>query len=109
LGLTFKENVNDSRNSKIADTIADLKQNGAHVEGHDPHLTQEVVTHEFGIKLVKPGKYDAIILATPHREFKELTLDKLRKHYTGKPVLIDVKGILNKEEARTSGYVYYRL
>ncbi|MBN2142232.1 nucleotide sugar dehydrogenase [Candidatus Woesearchaeota archaeon] len=113
LGLTFKENVKDSRNSKVKDVIAEIKSFGASVEACDPYLSQEELDHEgFGVKnkgLSSLGKYDAVILAVPHKEFAGLSLKSLDKLFKEKKVLIDIKGFYDKEEAKRLGFEYFRL
>lgn len=95
LGLTFKENCPDIRNSKVVDVIAELKTYGLHVDIYDPHADPAEVKHEYQLSLSStPGKaYDAIVLAVGHDEFKQLAWNELRK---AKTVVYDVKGILDK-------------
>lgn len=95
LGLTFKENCPDIRNSKVVDVINELKTYGLDVTVHDPHADAAEVEHEYQLKLASaPGSsYDAIVLAVGHDEFKSLSWDTLRKQKT---VVYDVKGILDK-------------
>ncbi len=95
LGLTFKENCPDIRNSKVVDVIAELKTYGLEVDIYDPHADPSEVAHEYGLSLIKtPSKtYDAIVLAVGHQEFKELPWAKIK---TAKTVVYDVKGVLDK-------------
>jgi len=95
LGLTFKEDCPDIRNSKVVDVINELKTYGLQVEVCDPHASQDEVMHEYGLTLMKePGRnYDAIVLAVAHQEFKLLSWDALK---TKKTVVYDVKGVLDK-------------
>ncbi len=95
LGLTFKEDCPDIRNSKVVDVINELKTYGLQVEVCDPHASQDEVMHEYGLTLMKePGRnYDAIVLAVAHQEFKRLSWDTLK---TKKTVVYDVKGVLDK-------------
>ncbi len=95
LGLTFKEDCPDIRNSKVVDVINELKTYGLQVEVCDPHASQDEVMHEYGLTLMKePGRnYDAIVLAVAHQEFKRLSWDALK---TKKTVVYDVKGVLDK-------------
>ena len=95
LGLTFKEDCPDIRNSKVVDVIAELKTYGLHVDVFDPHADPKEVAHEYGLTLVQlPDKsYDAIVLAVGHQEFKQLPWDTLR---TLKTVVYDVKGVLDR-------------
>lgn len=95
LGLTFKENCPDIRNSKVIDVINELKTYGLQVEVYDPHAQAAEVQHEYQLTLsAKPGQaYDAIILAVGHDEFQQLPWDSLR---SSKTVVYDVKGVLDK-------------
>ena len=97
LGLAFKENCPDLRNTKVVDIIAELKSYNANVHLHDPWVSAEEAMHEYGIELIakpEPGKYDAVILAVSHREFIEIGAEGIRAF--GKPgaVLFDVKRAL---------------
>ena len=97
MGLTFKENCPDLRNTKVIDIISELKSYNAHVDVYDPWINPKEAEHEYGITPVstlEPGKYDAIILAVAHRQFHEMGVEKIRA--LGKPqaVLFDVKYIL---------------
>lgn len=94
LGLTFKENCPDLRNTKVIDVIEELKQYGANVDVHDPWADAAEAQHEYGIELTEAPAvcaYDAIILAVAHREFCSLGADAIREF--GKPnhVLYDLK------------------
>ncbi len=94
LGLTFKENCPDLRNTKVVDVIRELEDYGASVDVHDPWADAEEARHEYGIKLVsqpQAGAYDAIVLAVGHREFVTLGAEAMRAF--GKPdhVLYDLK------------------
>lgn len=95
LGMTFKENCPDIRNSKVADVVHELTSYGVRVEVYDPHADPEEVKHEYGISLIaSPGKaYDGIVLAVGHEAFKHLPWNTLK---TDKTVVFDVKGFLDK-------------
>lgn len=95
LGLTFKENCPDIRNSKVVDVIHELKSYGAEVDVYDPHADPKEVSHEYNVSLIPQldKHYHAIILAVSHDEFKTLPWDKIR---TAKTVVYDVKGFLDK-------------
>jgi UDP-N-acetyl-D-galactosamine dehydrogenase len=100
LGLTFKENCPDLRNTRVTDIIRELKTYNANVDVYDPWVDPEEAKHEYGITPVATpaeGKYDAIILAVAHQQFRELGEAGIRKF--GKPVnvLFDVKQLLPKE------------
>jgi UDP-N-acetyl-D-glucosamine/UDP-N-acetyl-D-galactosamine dehydrogenase len=95
LGLTFKENCPDIRNSKVVDVIRELKSYGAEVDIYDPHADAAEVNHEYDLELIpqldKP--YHAVVLAVSHNEFKNLPWDKIKTTGT---VVYDVKGFLDK-------------
>jgi UDP-N-acetyl-D-galactosamine dehydrogenase len=100
LGLTFKENCPDLRNTRVTDIIRELKTYNASVDVYDPWVNPEEAQHEYGITPVtKPseGKYDAIILAVAHHQFRELGASGLRKFAKPNSVLFDVKQVLPKE------------
>ena len=111
MGLTFKEDIRDTRNSKIGDTIKKLKSYGVSVLAHDPNLYQEEV-EKFGVEYVADlnamEKVDGIILATVHREFKDMPLNDLVKYYSGngRGVLVDVKSHYLKELNEHSNIIY---
>ncbi|MBN2144590.1 MAG: nucleotide sugar dehydrogenase [Candidatus Aureabacteria bacterium] len=116
LGITFKENVCDIRNSRVIDVIHELKEYGLDVEIVDLLADQEEVRHEYGVELTQyhpESTYDAIILTVAHTEFKKMmTIPALKNHLfrNGKPgVLIDVKWLFNKEEVIKAGLIYWRL
>ena len=94
LGITFKENCPDVRNTKIVDVVAALKDYGIEVSIYDPWANPLEVKHEYGLETVNalPNyKYDAIILGVAHNEFSEIDFSTIQKEHS---VLYDVKGIL---------------
>jgi UDP-N-acetyl-D-glucosamine/UDP-N-acetyl-D-galactosamine dehydrogenase len=95
LGITFKENCPDIRNSRAIDVIRELQSFGVDVEVFDPHADFEEVKHEYGLSLVKHlnKKYAAIILAVSHTEFASLNWPALKSKNT---IVYDVKGFLDK-------------
>ncbi len=95
LGLTFKENCPDIRNSKVVDVVRELKSYGADVDIYDPHADPKEVNHEYHISLIPSleKQYHAIVLAVSHDEFKDLPWKKIRSEKT---VVYDVKGFLDK-------------
>jgi UDP-N-acetyl-D-galactosamine dehydrogenase len=102
MGLSFKENCPDLRNTKVADILAELKSYSADIDVYDPWVIPEDALHEYGVTPVNqpvPGKYDAIILAVAHDEFRAIGAEKLRSY--GKPVhvLFDLKYMLRKDES----------
>jgi UDP-N-acetyl-D-glucosamine/UDP-N-acetyl-D-galactosamine dehydrogenase len=96
LGLTFKENVPDLRNSKVADLIAALARIGHAVTVHDPHADTAEAKHEYGLELSQSleGSYDLVLLAVPHREYLELGAEHLRGLVASGGTLADLKGEL---------------
>lgn len=95
LGITFKENCPDIRNSKVIDIITELKDFGVAVDIFDPNADAEEVKHEYGVSLVdKPaGDYDAVIMAVSHNQFLTIDIKSLCK---GQSVIFDVKALLDK-------------
>ncbi|MBW2979904.1 nucleotide sugar dehydrogenase [Candidatus Woesearchaeota archaeon] len=111
LGLTFKENVKDARNSKAKDLIDLLKNEGAGILAHDSLLEDNDVEEIFGLKNTQLNdikKVDAVIVATPHDELRKISLLNLKK-WMDKPILIDVKSAYDLEEAEKLGFVYKSL
>jgi UDP-N-acetyl-D-glucosamine/UDP-N-acetyl-D-galactosamine dehydrogenase len=99
LGITFKENCPDIRNTKAIDVINELKQYNCDVDVYDPWANADEVRHEYGITLIDDyakNKYDSIVLAVAHNKFKTLDLRKLRNGHN--TVVYDIKGIWDKEE-----------
>jgi UDP-N-acetyl-D-galactosamine dehydrogenase len=96
LGITFKEDCPDIRNSKVIDIYKELVQFGMNVDVYDPHAGKHEVKEEYGINLVDglSSKYDAIILAVSHKEF--LTLDYKQLSNAENAVLFDTKSFLDR-------------
>jgi len=113
LGLTFKENISDVRNTRVIDIYNELKEYGIDVFIHDPHADKEEVLKTFGLSLIqKPENkkpFDGIILSVKHNEYCKYTLGYLKKLCNGNPVLIDVKAFYKPEEAKKTGFRYWRL
>lgn len=116
LGLTFKENTPDTRNSKVIDIIDSLREYGIEPTVVDPEADAIEAKHEYGINLVdiKDVKdADCIVLAVAHETFKQMSLDKIDSLYgdfhDNEKVLIDVKSIFNIKEVKEKGYSYWRL
>ena len=96
LGITFKEDCPDIRNSKVPDIYNELQNYGLQVDIFDPNAIKQEVKHEFNIDLIdQPNSYDAIILAVAHNEFKNLDLRSL-KSKTG-AIVYDIKSFLDKK------------
>ncbi len=104
LGATFKENVSDIRNSKIADMVKELQTFELNVDVVDPNASPEEFQHEYGIPLkTKPEpKYDAIVLAVPHTEYMGLTENDLLSYTDENGVFIDIKGIFRNRITKLS-------
>ena len=136
MGITFKENCPDSRNTGVIDIIKELKEYGVNVQVIDPVADAREVEEEYGIHLngfedIKG--VDAVIFAVAHQEFFDMRLKEIKDWYrpcsnhlfssinddvavtiengceNNKNVLIDVKGIFDKKEAEELGYLYWRL
>ncbi|MDK2770695.1 MAG: nucleotide sugar dehydrogenase [Flavobacterium sp.] len=96
MGITFKENCPDVRNTKIVDVIKALEDYGIKVTTFDPWANPKEVKHEYNIESTRElpsNQFDAVVLGVAHKEFKEIDLNKLRKSAS---VLYDVKGILGE-------------
>jgi UDP-N-acetyl-D-glucosamine/UDP-N-acetyl-D-galactosamine dehydrogenase len=94
MGATFKEDVSDIRNSKVADIVKELKSYSVKVDIVDPHANSKELEHEYGFGLSKLGKnYDGVIVAVNHKEYKSLDEKFFKKLLGKKGVLVDVKGI----------------
>lgn len=111
LGVTFKENTPDTRNSKVVDIIDSLREYGI-----DPILVDPEAKHEYGIELIdlKDVKdADCLVLAVAHDIFKQMSwkdIDNLYGNFENKEkVLIDVKSILDRKDVEKIGYSYWRL
>jgi UDP-N-acetyl-D-galactosamine dehydrogenase len=97
LGVTFKENCTDIRNSKVVDIYNELIQFGLDVYVYDPHADAKEVSHEYGINLVStPIKCDAVILAVAHDEFIHINLSELKNSENS--VVFDIKAILDRNQ-----------
>ncbi len=101
LGITFKEDVTDIRNSKVVDVVSELKTYGVNVDVHDPHASSDEVMHEYGfpLKANPDNDYDAVVVAVMHKEFvayNEATFAEMMKP-DGKQILFDIKGIYRKK------------
>jgi UDP-N-acetyl-D-galactosamine dehydrogenase len=112
LGLTFKEDCPDLRNSKVIDIIRELRDFGLNIQVHDSMADHAEARHEYGVDLVnykdlKPA--DAIIVAVAHREYLDKGVEGLKKLARNGAVLIDVKSILPREEVAAAGFKHWRL
>jgi len=97
LGITFKENCPDVRNTKVVDVISALKEYGTDITIYDPWANQQEVMREYGIQSVRElpvNKFDAIVLTVAHKEFSSINYQGLRKNTS---LVYDVKNVLNEE------------
>ena len=116
LGLTFKENCPDTRNSKVADIIKQLNTYGIEPVVVDPWASERDAMHEYGVTLTKMedvAEADCVIVAVAHNEFRALSLTDIKKLFKAvddsEKVLIDVKGLYKVEELKASGMKWWRL
>jgi UDP-N-acetyl-D-galactosamine dehydrogenase len=100
LGLTFKENCPDVRNTKVADVVKELQTFGSKVDVYDPWVNAAEAQHEYGITPItkpKPGSYDAIVVAVAHKEFVDMGVAGIRAFGSPNTVIFDIKHVLPKE------------
>ncbi|MCI8813749.1 MAG: nucleotide sugar dehydrogenase, partial [Lachnospiraceae bacterium] len=116
LGLTFKENCPDTRNSKVDDIIKRLNEYGIEPIVVEPWASERDALYEYGIKLTKMEDVcdaDCVIVAVAHNEFKAMRLDDIKQLFKTGPdaekVLIDVKGLFKIKELKASGMKWWRL
>ena len=112
LGLTFKEDVPDIRNSKVIDIIRELHEFGVETFVHDPHAGPDDALHEYGVRLTEweslPAA-DALILAVPHRRYLELAQESYLRKVVREGCIIDVKSVLDAASLRKEGLRVWRL
>jgi len=112
LGITFKENVADIRNSKVIDVINELQTYNTDVIVTDPHASSEDVKHEYGLELLpfeNINNLDALIIAVPHNAYREMSADRMFSLFNGgEKVVFDIKGIFrhNLSIVKTGKYQY---
>jgi UDP-N-acetyl-D-galactosamine dehydrogenase len=97
MGVTFKENCPDIRNSKVVDIVNELNQFDLQVDVFDPHVDENQVMKEYNIKIVKEIKqYDAVVLAVSHNEFLTLDFQSLKK--SNSSIIYDIKSVLDRSQ-----------
>jgi UDPglucose 6-dehydrogenase/UDP-N-acetyl-D-galactosamine dehydrogenase len=108
MGLTYKEDVADIRESPVENMVHELKEYDVEVYGYDPLLPDSVIRH-FGAKPLPKldKKMDAVIIAVAHAPFKRMSVPEIRSLMNGKPVLVDVRGMVDRDAAEKNG-IYYR-
>lgn len=111
LGLTFKENVSDLRNSRVPDIISELEEFGAHPIVHDPHVDPEMAREEYGIDVVEwkdLKELDGLVLAVAHKSFLEMPITQLLEPLSQFAILVDVKSALSQRDI-PANVVYWSL
>ncbi len=112
LGLTFKEDCPDLRNSKVIDIIRELQDYGINVQVADPLADSPEALHEYGVNLVPFDtlkKAEAVIIAVAHKEYRKLLISDLRELMNDAPLLVDVKSIYDRAEVESAGIRLWRL
>ena len=109
LGLTFKEDVPDTRNSKAFDVVDALYDKECTVEVHDPHITADEIRDMKLIESALQGEYDAVLYLVPHREYKEMGTEGILKLVREGGVIYDLKSLMEKEEVEGMGRKYLAL
>jgi UDPglucose 6-dehydrogenase/UDP-N-acetyl-D-galactosamine dehydrogenase len=110
LGLSYKENVPDTRESPVKEMVKALEEFGVEIFGHDPLLSKEEI-EVFNVKALDElnVKVDCVIMAVAHNEFKKLRPKDFKAIMNGKPVLIDIRGFLDANVEKNREMLYYRL
>jgi UDP-N-acetyl-D-galactosamine dehydrogenase len=113
MGLTFKENVSDVRNSKVTEVIRGLREYGMRITGYDPLVAQEDQA-DFQVPFARrfedvPNHFDCVIVFSPHSVFRKIALQRLKKKMSGRPLLVDIKSFYREDEARKMGMIYRSL
>lgn len=113
MGITFKENCPDTRNSKVVDLARELAEHGAEIVVEDPLADPDEVSHEYGIKLSKVSSehpVDALVIAVGHDSYRSLTTDEIKSRLRGAaPVVADVKSLFDRHALAASGITVFRL
>lgn len=113
LGITFKENCPDIRNSKVADLVKELQEWNVNVVVVDPWADANEVAHEYGLKLgavSESNKVDSLVVAVGHNEFRTISPEELRRFCkSDQPVLADAKALYSRHAATKAGFTVFRL
>jgi UDP-N-acetyl-D-glucosamine/UDP-N-acetyl-D-galactosamine dehydrogenase len=112
IGLSFKENVKDSRNSPAKEIIRELKKHNVSILGYDPLLTKDMILRDFEIESVdfeQIDKIDAFILCTGHDNFKNISLKNLKEKSNENPIIFDVRNFFEKNLVESEGFTYRSL
>ncbi|OEU71187.1 MAG: GDP-mannose dehydrogenase [Desulfovibrio sp. S3730MH75] len=114
LGLTFKENVPDLRNTKVVDVVDELRSFGVNVLVHDPYADPKEAVEEYGLEIVPFSDFkelDAVILAVSHDEYRNLSFDDIKSWFRvpANALIIDVKCFFDRDELDKAGIRFWRL
>lgn len=112
LGLTYKPDASDIRTAAAGDVVEGLREYRIRMTGYDPHADDEVVESEFGIDAQTDldfEGFDAVVLATPHTVFGDLSLERMAAEMNDSPLFVDVKGAFDERRATENGFAYRRL
>lgn len=113
MGITFKENCPDIRNSKVIDIVKELEEYDIEVEVTDPIADESEVLNEYNIQLKKfedIKSVDAVVIAVRHEAYVNIKLEQIKKVFNiGKPVIIDIKRLFDKRDSENMGFVYWGL
>ena len=112
-GLTYKENVADTRETPVKDVIKELKEYGVEILGFDPLLDSELIEQEYGVRsitsLEEAKEIDCLMMAVAHNDFKNLGLNRIKHVMGNNLILVDVRGFFDKEEVERNGIYYCSL
>ncbi len=111
LGLTFKEDLPDLRNTKVADLIARLRSLGHRVDVADPYASRSQAKRHYGLELTEPtddANYDAVVVAVPHRAYRTAGVEAVRKFLSSGGLLVDIKGVYDPAQV-PSELRYWRM
>ncbi len=113
LGIAFKENIPDIRNSKAIDIIKEISTYGVDIDIYDPCVNRDEVKSKYGLSVLcginEMNCYDGIIIAVKHRQFYELGIDGLKKIAKKNAVIADVKNLFKSDDIRNAGMIYWNL
>jgi UDP-N-acetyl-D-galactosamine dehydrogenase len=102
MGLAFKENCPDLRNTRVVDLISELSEYNIQVDVYDPLVDSEKAIHEYGLALIsklRPGSYDGIVIAVAHDQFKSMHYSEYRRLTKPKSIIYDLKYVLDRHQA----------
>ena len=111
LGVTFKENVSDIRNTKVIDLVRELMDYSINVQLHDPQASPNEMAHEYKLTMIDQitNGYDAIVVAVAHQEYTKFDTSYLESITNEQPVIMDLKGVLDRKAIKALGMTYWRL